>query len=307
MSKKKNKDQDLGFGSSLSQKSGRLINKDGSFNIIRKGFVGWDSYQYLISVGNIWFVIITFTAFVLINCLFALGFLAIGINTLSGIPKGDFISDFLYAFFFSVQSFTTVGYGAISPISISANFLASICSLIGLLGAALVTGLFFARFVSPKSHIAFSKNAIIVQNNNQKSFKCRLVNIRDHKIINLQAQVVLSWTESGEHDIIHRKFSKLKLEREEITLFPLNWTLVHFINEKSPLYKKTFEELKEINAEFLVMITAYDESYNQTIHADVSYTCEEIIENAQFKTMYKSNEFGNATELYLDDLDAIIK
>ncbi len=298
---------DIGFGASLEQSKGRLINKDGTFNIIRKGSVNWDWYQYLINISNLQFILFTFTFFITLNCLFALGFLALGIDGLSGVPEGSILSDFLYAFFFSVQTFTTVGYGEMSPISIPVNLLASLCALIGILGAALVTGLFFARFVRPKSHIAFSEKAIIAPYQGYPSFQCRLVNTRSHKIVNLHARVVLSWVEKDDIGIDRRKFVELKLRREKIMLFPLNWNLVHRIDEESPLYKKSYEDLKKVDAEFLIMVAAYDESYNQNIHADVSYTCDELVNNAVFKTMYRNNKEGNMTELYLDELDIIEK
>ena len=125
--------QDLGFGSKITKAGERLIRQDGSFNIIRRGNMGTNVYQSLINMPNWKFIGYTLLFLILVNCIFALSFMIIGIEQhLDGIPEGSVLSKFLYAFFFSIQTFTTVGYGAISPQSIPANLIASICATVGL-------------------------------------------------------------------------------------------------------------------------------------------------------------------------------
>ncbi|MEL6926885.1 MAG: ion channel, partial [Bacteroidota bacterium] len=152
---------DLGFGTRIARSGDRLIKKDGSFNIVRDGNVGWNTYQLLIKLSSGRFAIVATLFFVGINAFFALLFLLVGIEQLVGVPEGNWLSDFLYAFFFSVQTFTTVGYGAIHPMGIAANIVATVCAGVGLISFALITGIFFARFSRPRSHISFSQQALI--------------------------------------------------------------------------------------------------------------------------------------------------
>jgi len=112
---------DLGFGTKITKAGERLINKDGSFNIIRKGKKSWTPYQFLLGMSSTNFALFSLTFFVLVNSFFASLFIWVGVEQLNGVPKGNFINDFLYAFFFSIQTFTTVGYGGINPVGISAN------------------------------------------------------------------------------------------------------------------------------------------------------------------------------------------
>lgn len=306
MANKIPKFQDLGFGSKIAKSGDRLIRKDGTFNIIRKGKINWDAYQMFIEMSMRRFIFVTLSTFVLINAVFAVLFMLVGIEQLDGVPEGSVLSDFLYAFFFSIQTFTTVGYGAISPEGISANFIASLCALVGLITFATVTGLFFARFSKPRSHIAFSKRAILTPYQDGMSFQCRIVNKRDHKITNLKAQLTMTWLEETK-DGTRRLYAQLPLERNRIVLFPLNWTLVHPINSDSPMYGKTLNDLKKLHAEFLVMTTGFDESYNQIIHSNTSYICSELVTNVRFKLMYTSSvDDDEITTLNLDQLDDLV-
>jgi len=122
---KKTSFNDLGFGDKITAAGERLINKDGSFNIIRKGRTISTLYQVLLGMSSTRFTLCSLVFFIATNTIFASLFILIGVEQLNGVPKGNFISDFLYAFFFSVQTFTTVGYGGISPMGITANFVAS--------------------------------------------------------------------------------------------------------------------------------------------------------------------------------------
>lgn len=298
--------QDLGLGSKLGKSGDRLIQQDGSFNIIRKGNIGWSAYQTLIGMSNGAFILSSLLFFASVNAIFACLFLYVGIEQLNGVPTGKgLLNEFLYAFFLSVQTFTTVGYGVISPDGISANLVASFCALTGLVSFALVTGLFFARFSRPRSYLAFSEVAILTPYQGGLSLQCRIVNQRKHKIIDLKAQMVMTWFEE-KNGRTQRRYTALDLERDNVFLFPLNWTLVHPINENSPLHRKTLQEIKSMHAEFLVIVSGHDESYNQTIHANSSYICKEIQEGVKFKMMYAS-ENGKTTELYLDELSAVEK
>ncbi len=296
---------DLGFGSKITQAGDRLIHQDGSFNIIRKGNISWDTYQILMNLSFRGLFFVTLLACVVLNAIFALIFTWIGVQELSGVPKGTFFNDFFYAFCLSAQTFTTVGYGAIYPEGVLANIVASLCALTGLILFAIVTGLFFARFAQPRSHISFSKIGIFTPIRDQMSFQCRIVNKRNHRISNLKAKMVITWVTERFGTKV-RQFEPLELELSEIKMFPVNWTLVHIMDESSPIHGKRLADLTKLSAEIIVMITGFDESYHQQIHDNFSYVCSEIRENVRFKTMYATSD-EEPTTIFLDDLDKVVE
>ena len=300
MAKKNNgKFVDLGLGDKITQ-TNRVINQDGSFNVIREGKNFWAPYHSLVEMSWGTFLLIVLGAYLGINTLFGLLYVLIGLENIIGVdPSGSFLLDIAYATFFSIETFTTVGYGSTSPASFGAHVIASINALVGLMSFALVTGLIFARFAKPKAQILVSKHAIIAPYEKGQSFQFRIVNKRRNKIIDLEAIVVLSWLDEKE---AVRRYAPMPLERKKVALFPLNWTIVHAIDEQSPLYQKTSEDLHRMKAEFLVMIKGFDETYAQIVHLNSSFTFNEVIWNVKFKRMY-FNVPGKGTVLRLDQIN----
>lgn len=293
-------ENDLGLGDKIMTQGGRLINKDGSFNIIREGQSVWTIYQDLVELPWSRFLGLLTLIYGMVNAGFAFLFWLLGPESLSGMMEKSSLEQFTHAFFFSIQTFTTVGYGSIIPQTLSADLLASFDAFIGLLAFALATGLLFARFAKPKAQIKFSKNAIIAPFGEGKSLQFRIVNLRSNKIINLEAQVTMTWLEEKGTER-KRRFQQLPLERSRVNLFPLNWTLVHPIDEKSPLFNKNAKDIKQIETEILVLIQGFDETFSQNVHANSSYTCAEIISEVKFQQMYYEKE--GKTILELDKLD----
>ncbi|MEQ8707227.1 MAG: ion channel [Phaeodactylibacter sp.] len=300
-------ENDLGFGSGITSGEDRLINRDGSYNILRRGGKAWRPYQVLVEMSWWRFFVLITGIYVVVNALFAAIYLMIGLEYLSGAqPANTLTGDFFVAFFFSVQTFTTVGYGAISPTGIAANIVASIDALVGLMGFALATGLFFARFAQPQSSILFSKKAVIrsYQDTPYQSFQFQIVNQRNNKLINLSAKVSMSWVAEDEKGRKVRRFTLLELEREKVFLFPLNWILVHIIDKDSPLWQKTPEELEAMQPEFLVLLQGYDETFAQDIHANSSYIFPDLTWGKKFRRMYFQEDGHTVLELdWIDELE----
>lgn len=298
--------EDLGFGTSVRTGRGeRLLNPDGTFTVQRRGLplravislshslmtMNWPRFLGLLAV-----------LYVGLNSLFALGYLALGEGALEGPGQG-----FARAFFFSVQTATTIGYGQLVPASLGANLLATFEAFTALLSFALVTGLVYARFVRPMADIAFSRNAIVAPYRGGTALEFRIANRRRNQIIELRARVFLSRVDR-QGGRVTRSFHELELERSHVAFFPLAWTVVHPIREGSPFHGLTESDLLALDAELMIMLTGIDDTLSQTVHARSSYKAEDIVWNTRFANMFQRSESGNPTSIdiaHIDDLEPV--
>jgi inward rectifier potassium channel len=284
------RDRDLGFGSVVSRESRqRLLNRDGSFNVVRSGLGFLDSfapYHQALTISWWGFFGLVAASYVVINFAFALAFLACGPDALVGTGTSMLGGRFGQAFFFSVETFATIGYGQIAPNGIPANLVVTIEALVGLMYQALATGLLFARFTRPTAAVIFSDRAVVAPYNDGHALMFRIVNRRRNEIIQLEAQVLLSAMEPDGQGGTVRRYAPLALERNKVTFFPLSWTIVHPIDGASPMTGRTVQDLERAQAEILVLLTGVDEALEQTVHARSSYRADEIIWNARFRTMF---------------------
>ena len=186
------------------------------------------------------------------------------------------------AFFFSAQTLTTVGYGHISPNSHLASAVAALESLLGLLSFALATGLLYGRFSRPHAQIRFSHHAVVAPYQDGMGFMFRFINRRSNQLIEVEATIVLTLLDPATGT---RRFVTLALERSRINLFPTSWTVVHPIDEASPLFGMTDSDLRTAQAEFIVLIKAFDDTFAQTIYQRTSYTADEVLWGTRFKPM----------------------
>ncbi len=295
--------EDLGFGTKITGENYRLMEKDGKYNVQTIGSKGRTLYLDLVEMTWVRFFGTVVLFFVSVNGLFALLLLLTGPECLSGVEDNGLLMNFAEAWFFSVQTLTTVGYGSVSPACISSNIVASIIALTGLLTFALVTGLFFARFSKPKAQFLFSNNALIAPyKKTGTGFMFRMANKRDNHIINLEAKVVVSWVGTDEKGMKVRRFATLELELDKVSMLPLSWTVVHPINEKSPLFGLGKKEMAQRKIEVIVLMNGYDETFSQEVHANFSYTAEEILCGYKFNMMYFPGPSGK-TILDLDKIN----
>jgi len=281
----------------------RAINKDGSFNVHHKGSRLKDHsfYQFLITISWIKFHIVVLITYVVLNSLFAGLYLIAGIENLQGANASSPLEAFLSAFFFSIHTFTTVGYGTIAPRGISVNIIAALEAITGLMSLALATGLLFGRFSKPSANIGFSSKAIIAPYQDKTSLQFRIVNRRKINLLEMEANVLLMTVDkSGATPV--RKYFQLPLERHSVYFFPLPWTIVHPIDKTSPLHNKKPEDLAKVHAEILILIKGFDETFGQAVHARYSYRFDEIIWGAKFKTAFSIDANGDVI-LHLDDIN----
>lgn len=275
--------QELGFGKNATT-SGRLMNADGSFNVDREHQSIWDNtYYYLITMPGWAFFLAIVGSFVLINTLFASVYLLLGVEHLNGIPPGDHLHNFMWAYFFSSQTLTTVGYGHVSPANLATNIAASFESFLGLLTFALVSGLLYGRFSRPKAKIVFSDNMLIAPYRDGMGLMLRMGNARKSELLETEAQMILMANQRDETGAVVRRFYPLSLEISKVSFFSLSWTVVHAINENSPLFGFNRSDLEEANVEVLVLVKGVDEANHQLSYARRSYAGEELIWNARFK------------------------
>jgi inward rectifier potassium channel len=281
--------RDLGFGSVVTSESRqRLLNRDGSFNVDRTGLSFWSSfslYHSLLNMSWLKFLSVLTIFYILTNALFAFAYILCGRGSLvrsAGEVSG---AGFMDAFFFSVQTFSTIGYGNLSPVGFAANMVVTLEALVGLLGVALATGLIFARFSRPTAKVIFSRNAVIAPYRETSAFMFRITNGRRSQLIELQSTVLFARFEEVDGQRV-RRFYPLKLERNRVVFFPLSWTIVHPIDEESPLNGLAHEDLVRSEAEFLVLFTGIDETFSQRVHARSSYQADEVVWNARFRDIY---------------------
>ncbi len=299
--------RDLGFGSVVARESReRLLNRDGSFNVAREGLRFGETlnpYHSLLTMPWGAFLSIVTGAYLAVNALFAAAYLLCGPGALEG-GRGDLAPPFLRAFFFSVQTFATIGYGRVSPVGIAANALVTLESVVGLLSFALVTGLVFARFSRPTAKVLFSRSAVIAPYRDGTAFEFRVANARKSQIIELEAKVVFSRLE-GEDGARIRRFYGLALERQKVAFFPLAWTVVHAIDAASPLHGITERELLDSEGEFLVLLTGIDETFSQTVHARSSYHADEVAWNACFSNIFRPHRHDEHVTIDVSRIDEI--
>lgn len=299
---------DLGFGSVVSRESTRrLLNRDGTFNVRRKGlgfFRSLSVYHFLLNVTWPRFLGLTAVLYIALNALFALGYVALGPGALAG-GDGSPVTGFGSAFFFSVHTLATIGFGHIVPGTVGADVLVTVESLLGLLSFGLAAGLIFARFSRPTARIIFSDRAVIAPYRGITALEFRVVNSRSNQIVELNARVILA-QRRGRGQV--RDFEELTLERTRVAFFPLAWTIVHPIDESSPLYGMTREELLSSDAEILVQLVGIDETFSQAVHARSSYTATEIAFGSRFTDMFDHEPDGDLLSVdvgRLHDVEAV--
>jgi inward rectifier potassium channel len=272
----------------------RVINQDGQFNVRRTG-AGWrDWHPYLFMISAPWpvFFGLILVAFLVVNSLFAMAYIGVGIDHLKNAEADSPGLDFLNAFFFSAHTLSTVGYGNMWPIGPAANFLAVLESVVGVLGFAIATGLMFGRFSRPSARFGFSKTMLVAPYMGGTSLQFRVVNRRSNNIIDVEARVLLMLVELCDGKP-QRRYLPLELERPSVLFFPLTWTVVHPIVEGSPLFGITAEQLAQRQAEVLIMMKGHDESFGQSVHARISYRYDEIVWGERFATAFEVEENGD--------------
>lgn len=298
-----------GFGVNSSDYGGRFVNKNGKPNVQVTGLgylrrISW--YHVLLNLPRLQFLLIILLFFFLINIFFACIYLLFGINHLVGETTHTYLEKFEEAFFFSCQTFTTVGYGRISPNGFVASILAAFEAFTGLLSIAVVTGLLYGRFSRPQAYIKFSENALLAPFHNGRAIMFRLAPFKNTTLTDAEAKISLGLVVEENGKMVN-KFYQLPLEYSSVNSLTLSWTIVHPITETSPFYNFTEEDFKNAQGEILVFVKAFDDMFSNTVVTRTSYTLNEIIIGAKFNPMYHRSPNENKTLLYLNKLNSFSK
>ncbi|MEM8993275.1 MAG: ion channel [Acidobacteriota bacterium] len=284
--------RELGFGSVVARHGERLLNRDGTFNVRRSGYPWWrgaSPYHWLLDLRWRSFFAVCGVAFLAINLVFALAYLACGPDGLRGEMHelGDgYGSEIGRAFFFSVQTLSTVGYGGVRPSGWWTNVIMTVESLVGLTFVALTTGLIFARFALARPKLRFSDRAVIGPLGDHRALMFRLTHLGRSEVITLEVRVILAVFEKHPDGHRERVFIPLPLERSRVSFLPLAWTIVHPIDAASPLAQRSREELEGEDAELLVVLSAVDRTSGQPVYERTSYRFDEVVWNARFVSLY---------------------
>ena len=280
---------DPGFGNVVSTVSGRrLLNSDGTFNVRRTG-LPWSEAVSLYHSALVlsWpvflgWIVVTFLG---INVAFAIAYALLGPEALVGPGASVMGGTLVRAFFFSVETFATIGYGNLAPHGVLTLWIVTLEALVGVLAQALITGLFFARFAKPTASISFSRNAVIAPFQNGRALMIRMANRRKNELIELNASLAFSFVELVNGESV-RRYRPLALDRSKVTFFPLAWTIVHPITPDSPIWGLAEEQLVARDAEVLLLVSGIDDTFAATVHARTSYKADEIVWDAKFTNIF---------------------
>ena len=304
---KKTESAELGFGNKNYNESVRFLNQDGTVNIKRKvsdKHIGFDVYHWLLGISWRRFIALVFVSYISVNTVFAIVYFSLGADKFGGVEMHSPSERFYQLFFFSAQTLTTVGYGHIYPNSPLTSSVSAIESMLGLMGFALVTGILYGRFAKPKADIQYSNQALIAPYNDITGFMFRVANKKQNELIETECKLALA---INNLETKKREFHFLSLERSQINFLPFTWTIVHPIDDKSPLFDLTEGELQARDAEFVILIKSITDTYFQTVYSRMSYKPKEIVWNAKFIPMKQKPHRDGSISINLNDIHSYDK
>jgi inward rectifier potassium channel len=266
----------------------RLIHREASDRVLAIGLrSGWagDLYHHMLSLAWAPFLAGLSLVYVVLNLLFALAYL-LGDGAIANARRGAF-SD---AFFFSVETLSTIGYGQMSPATLYGNIVMTVEALVGLMLVAVAAGLMFARFSRPTARVVFSKFAVVAPFNGVPTLSLRLANVRRNQILDAQVSVTLVRDEHTAEGEWIRRFYDLQLARRRSPIFAMTFTVMHAIDAASPLSNATSSSLAAEGAEIVVTVAGLDETISRTVHARTSYLAHEVLWNHRFTDVFTETE-----------------
>lgn len=297
---------DTGFATNTNDIGGRFLNKDGSYNLVKEGmpfFKRFSLFQDMLNLPLWKFITVIFLFYLVINIFFTSIYILIGPQQLDGLIRGSTWKIARQIFYFSTQTITTVGYGHINPVGDGANIVAAVEALTGFLSLAIATGLIYGRFSKPRSYLVFSDHALISPYREGKGLMFRFAAFKDkHTLTDVDIRVNTGLLLLENETPVYKYFS-LALERTRVESMPMSWTVVHPIDENSPFYGFTQEDMKNADVELYVMLRGFDDVFSNYVQQRTSYTYHEILFNRKFIPMFRESDDGKTTILELHNLN----
>lgn len=301
---------DTGFGTNADNYGGRFINRDGTFNLRKEGktfLERYSIYHHMLTLPRWRFALVLVGFFLIVNLLFALIYLLVGIDQLTGVIANTPWGKFKEAFFFSTETFTTVGYGRVNPVGDGANTVAAVEAMFGFLSFALATGLMYGRFSRPHAFLEFSDEALVSPYKGGAALMFRFAPYKDnHALTDVEIRVNIGLRVQVEGNDEYRYYD-LGLERNKVESLPMNWTVVHPLDDKSPLQGFCWEDMQAADVEIYVLIRGFDDVYSNFVQSRTSYTYDEIKFNRKFVPMYRESKDGKTTILELQKLNEFVE
>ena len=265
--------------------------RHGRFEIpnIDAWYAYWQEPYYLLLTVPWWgFFVLAIVAYISANAVFATGYL-LGGDCIANANPGSFGD----AFFFSIQTLTSIGYGAMYPTTAYADVLVTLEAFAGTVGIAIVTGLAFTKFSQPTAKVMFSKVAIVSNHNGTPTLMLRAANKRLNQIIEAEVRLYLMRDEVSAEGNFMRRFYLLKLLRNQTPRFALSWTIMHPIDKDSPLWGATPESLAQTRSTIVVSFTGIDETVSQALHAPYQYGANDILWQHRFADIIHPTSKGH--------------
>jgi len=287
--------EDIGLDRGGSKGRQRTINADGSYNMERitgSLFGDFFLYRWLITTSwkHYWLAIVCFYLFD--NVVFGSIYYWLGAENLNGIVGTTEFDKFASCFFFSCQTFTTVGYGGLHPVGKIASATAAIEAFLGLMMFAVATGSLYGRFSKPVSRLKYSDKILIAPYKDITGMQFMVANGVSTTLMEMEARVNISWMDEDENNQPVRRFQQGKLEFDKIAMFPTSWVINHIIDEESALYGKSLEEIQKLDFEIFVLLKGFDDVFSQTIYNRHSFTAEQFVYGAKFRRPFSVNDNG---------------
>jgi inward rectifier potassium channel len=260
-----------------------MSRRQGDFPVVRTVGLPGHPFQdlYHSILKSSWLVYFTGfgVCFLAVNAFFAL-FYWLAPGAIANATPGSFGD----AFFFSVQTLATIGYGSMAPATLYGHLVVTAEALVGMVGLAIVTGLTFAKFSRPTSRVIFSEKAVLGRRDDAPYLMFRMGNARSSTILEAQLRVILLAEETSAEGQTMRVMRELPLVRDRTAVFALTWTAMHPIDEKSPFFGDgAIQALRAKKAELFLTLSGLDETFSQTVHARYRYELDDLAENALFR------------------------
>ena len=245
-----------------------------------------DIYHHALNIHWAAFLLLGSAVYVGVNVVFALLYLAQP-GSIAGAPFG-----FWNAFFFSIQTIATIGYGVMSPATFYCNVLVTVETMVGLVFLALGTGVSFARISRPKARLMFANVATVAPYNGVPTLALRIANARKSQILEADVAVSMLLDEVSTEGVSMRRFYDLALSRAHSPVFALSFTIMHPIDERSPFHGMTPERLLACDAELLITVTGLEETTSQVVHARHNYRAADVRFNERFADIFAEDGDG---------------